>query len=207
MKRLLYIATLLYSVCLQAQQPCLPASNYGNTWNRGLFSVGLGVPSYNSQPNVATLSCNGITNGQLYVNIGNNTLNFYSNGNWYSTAGGGGGGITSITALSPLTGGTITTSGSIGIPVANAAQNGYLSSTDWSTFNAKQPAGSYITALTGDVTATGPGSVAATIGVNKVTYAKMQQASKVTLLGNPTSSTANIEEIVLGAGLSSPMTR
>lgn len=38
--------------------------------------------------------------------------------------------VTSIATSSPLTGGTITTSGTIGIQVANSTQNGYLSSTD-----------------------------------------------------------------------------
>lgn len=47
--------------------------------------------------------------------------------------------------------------------VADTTHNGYLSSTDWNTFNGKQAAGNYITALTGDITATGPGSVAATL--------------------------------------------
>lgn len=46
---------------------------------------------------------------------------------------------------------------------ASGSQTGFLLSTDWTTFNNKQPAGSYITALTGDVTASGPGSAAATI--------------------------------------------
>jgi hypothetical protein len=64
-----------------------------------------------------------------------------------------------------------------------------------------QGPGAYITALTGDVTATGPGSVAATIGANKVTYAKIQQASAHVLIGNPTGSTANVSEITLGSGL------
>lgn len=59
-------------------------------------------------------------------------------------------------------------SGIISIDYANAqqatsGQNGLLSSTDWSTFNGKQGAGSYLTALTGNVTASGPGSAAATI--------------------------------------------
>jgi len=40
------------------------------------------------------------------------------------------------------------------------------------------------------------------IGTNQVTYAKLQQASTVTLLGNPTGGTANVEEITLGTGLS-----
>lgn len=53
--------------------------------------------------------------------------------------------------------------------VADSTHNGYLSSTDWSTFNSKQASGNYITALTGDVTATGPGSVAASISSATVT--------------------------------------
>lgn len=63
------------------------------------------------------------------------------------------------------------------------------------------PAGAYITALTGDVAATGPGSVAATIGANKVTSAKFRQSSADTLVGNPTGSTANVTDIGLTAPL------
>ena len=55
----------------------------------------------------------------------------------YST-GGGSGTVESITAVAPLTGGTITTTGSIGINQASGTANGYLSSTDWNTFNSKQ---------------------------------------------------------------------
>lgn len=62
--------------------------------------------------------------------------------------------------------------------VADSTHNGYLSSTDWSTFNGKQASGNYITALTTDVTATGPGSVAATIAVGAVTDTKGSLANK-----------------------------
>lgn len=65
-----------------------------------------------------------------------------------------------------ITGGTGAVIGSgttIQVAQASATTSGFLSSTDWSTFNGKQPAGNYITALTGEVTASGPGSVAATI--------------------------------------------
>ena len=55
-------------------------------------------------------------------------------------------------------------------------------------------------AMSGDTTIANTGGV--TIGNNKVSYAKMQQASTVTLLGNPTGGTANISEITLGSGLS-----
>lgn len=46
---------------------------------------------------------------------------------------------------------------------ADATHPGGLLAADWNTFNNKQPAGSYITALTGDLSAAGPGSSAATL--------------------------------------------
>jgi len=46
---------------------------------------------------------------------------------------------------------------------ATALVPGLLSETDWAIFNGKQSAGNYITALTGDVTASGPGSASATV--------------------------------------------
>lgn len=67
--------------------------------------------------------------------------------------------------------------------VADSTHNGYLSSTDWSTFNGKQASGNYITALTGGVTASGPGSAAATV----VTNANL--TGDVTSVGNATTLT------------------
>ena len=49
----------------------------------------------------------------------------------------GGIGVESITFSAPLTGGTITLSGTVGIPKSDATTDGYLSSTDWSIFNNK----------------------------------------------------------------------
>jgi predicted heme/steroid binding protein len=46
--------------------------------------------------------------------------------------------ITSISTIAPLTGGTITSTGTIGITQSGSVMDGYLSSTDWNTFNAKQ---------------------------------------------------------------------
>lgn len=61
------------------------------------------------------------------------------------------------------TGAVIGAGTSLSQHVADSTHNGYLSQTDWSTFNGKQAAGNYITALTGDVTAAGPGSSAASL--------------------------------------------
>lgn len=69
-----------------------------------------------------------------------------------------------ISTTSPLTGGgDLSANRTIAIPAADSATDGYLTSVDWTTFFQKQPAGAYITALTGDVTATGPGSVSASV--------------------------------------------
>lgn len=63
----------------------------------------------------------------------------------------------------------------LNIPMASSAGTtaGLISKTDYDNFNTKQAAGNYLTALTGDVTATGPGSVASTIAANAVTSAKI----------------------------------
>ena len=56
----------------------------------------------------------------------------------YTLAGLGGISLTGLSASSPLL--YDNTTGTFSIQVANASQNGYLSSTDWSTFNSKQAA-------------------------------------------------------------------
>jgi hypothetical protein len=104
--------------------------------------------------------------------------------------------VTSVATTGPITGGTITGTGTIGITQATATIDGYLSSTDWVTFNSKQNAitltttgtsgastligstlnipvyqaqGNYITALTGEATASGPGSASITLSNSAVT--------------------------------------
>lgn len=94
-----------------------------------------------------------------------------------------------VTAASSVTTGNLTDTGTDGITVtggtsavigtgtaisqhvADATHNGYLASADFVTFAAKQPAGAYITALTGAVTASGPGSATATLTDTSVTAA------------------------------------
>jgi hypothetical protein len=55
--------------------------------------------------------------------------------------------LNTLTISSPLTGTSYNGSGavSIGIPAATTSASGYLTSTDWNTFNGKQAAGSYLT--------------------------------------------------------------
>jgi hypothetical protein len=67
----------------------------------------------------------------------------------------------------------------ISISQANTTTNGYLSSTDWNTFNNKQAAGNYITALTGEATASGPGSASVTL-TNSAVIGKVLTGLNVT---------------------------
>lgn len=112
----------------------------------------------------------------------------------------------STSSILTITGGVgAVIGGGVSIQVAQATsiQSGYLSFADWNTFNAKQPAGSYITALTGDVTASGPGSSSATIANNAVTFAKIQNLSGPSILmGRYSAGPGNVEEITLGSGIS-----
>jgi len=100
-------------------------------------------------------------------------------------------GSTNLTTL-----GTITT----GTWQATAIADTYIASA--ATWNAKQAAGNYITALTGDVTASGPGSVAATIANDSVTYAKMQNVTSAgRLLGRGAGGAGDVQELAIGTGL------
>ncbi len=69
-------------------------------------------------------------------------------------------------------------------------------------YDVTSAAGGGITALTGDVTATGPGSVVATIANDAVTYAKIQNVTTNRLLGRATAGAGDTEEITLGTNLS-----
>jgi trimeric autotransporter adhesin len=52
--------------------------------------------------------------------------------------------VTSVTGTAPVVSSGGTTP-AISMAAANGSTNGYLTSTDWTTFNSKQPAGSYLT--------------------------------------------------------------
>lgn len=72
-----------------------------------------------------------------------------------------------------------------------------VNASDQLTFNGTvlANAGNYLTALTGDVTATGPGSVIATLVDHAVTNSKLRQAGALSLIGNATNALADVTDI------------
>lgn len=93
--------------------------------------------------------------------------------------------------------GCLLSNASLAQHVADTTHNGYLSSTDWNTFNGKQASGSYITALTGDVTASGPGSAAATAAATQNNITSIPNLATV---GTVTSGTWSATTIALNKG-------
>jgi hypothetical protein len=63
------------------------------------------------------------------------------------SATGSGGTVTSVTGTAPIASSGGATP-AISISQSSTSTNGYLSSTDWNTFNGKQAAGTYVTAIT-----------------------------------------------------------
>ena len=129
-----------------------------NLWKSATIGTLLGYTPANS---ATTLTINGTT------------YDLSANRTWSV------GTVTSVSALtigtrgtdisSTVANGTTTPVISLNIPTASATNRGALSSADWNTFNNKQAAGNYITALTGEATATGPGSASVTLSTSAVT--------------------------------------
>ena len=97
----------------------------------------------------------------------------HSAGGIQVSATGSGGTVTNVTGSAPISVTNNNSTPAITISQASTTTDGYLSSVDWNTFNNKQTAGNYLTALTGDVVATGPGSASATIQANAITTSKI----------------------------------
>ena len=97
--------------------------------------------------------------------------------------------VTSITVSAPLTGGTITTTGTIGCPTASGSVSGCLSSTDWTTFNGKG---------SGTLTGTGSpvsGNLAFWSGSTSLTNGNL--SGDVTTSGTSTTTVAKIQGAVV----------
>ena len=135
-----------------------------------LTSTGAGSPTWttlNKTTGTSILYGNG-SGGFSNVTIGSGVS--FTGGTLSAT--GTGGTITSVTATTPLASSGGTTP-NLTIQQSSASQAGYLSAADWSTFNGKQPAGTYVNSVNGTSPVVSSGGVnpaismaAATASVN-----------------------------------------
>ena len=119
-----------------------------------------------------------------------------------------GGTVTSVTATAPVasSGGTTPV---ISMPAATTSVSGYLTSTDWNTFNSKQPAGTYVTSVSGTagrVTSTGgttpvidlasgvatPGTTGSATLIPVVTIDTYGRVTGITTAANPQGTVTSV---------------
>ena len=125
----------------------------------------------------------------LTASTGISVSGTYPNFTITNTSPSSGGTVTSVAALTLGTVGTDLSSTvanstttpviTLNVPTASAANRGALSAADWTTFDNKQIAGNYITSLTGEATASGPGAAAITL-TNSAVIAKVLTGLNVT---------------------------
>jgi hypothetical protein len=114
------------------------------------------------------------------------------------------GGVSSVSVSGlPLSVTNGTTNATIAIAQATSTAAGYLSSADWTTFNNKQPAGNYLTRITGDLTTSNAtpsnGNVTGTLsntGVTPGTYTKVAVDAKGRITSGTTLSLVDVPDLV-----------
>lgn len=135
------------------------------------------------------------TNGSISTWVATSTLGFISGSGFTNVATGTSGTIFNVS--------TTTSTITINLPFASASNTGQLQAADWTTFNNKQIAGNYLTALTGDGIASGPGSAAftlATVNGNVGSFGSSTAIPNFTVNGKGLITGAGTNVVIAPAG-------
>ena len=116
-----------------------------------------------------------------------------------------GGVVTAVSGTAPIASSGGTTP-AISIPKATASVDGYLSATDWNTFNNKQPAGTYVTSVGATSPVTSSGGTTPTIAIPQATGSVSGYLSNTdwTTFNNKANSGAN-SDITSMSGITGPI--
>jgi hypothetical protein len=108
-----------------------------------------------------------------------------------------------VTSVGAAIGTPITSTGgttpSIGMTQATSSTNGYLTSTDWNTFNGKQPAGTYVTSVGASGVVNSSGGTTPTISVNAASANTANYLVQRDASGNFTAGTITATQVALGS--------
>jgi hypothetical protein len=189
------MAQIPLSSIIGSQMPALTIK--GNDTGSTAVTADLTVAQVNAILPVFTSGLNGVTPAS-----GGGTTNFLrADGTWAAPAGGDGT-VTSV-SVTPANGvsgsvATATTTPAITITLgaitpSSVASTGAVTGTNLSGTNT----GDQTITLTGDVTGTGTGSFAATIGANRVTLPMMATMATASFLGRNTGGTGNVEVLAM----------
>ena len=183
------------------------ANNYAAIFDQGNVGIGTTSPAAtlevkgtfrltNASSNWITFQPNGTTTNTTYTWPGaapsssNYVLSSDTNGNlsWVSA---GAGTITSVSGTAPVAASTTLGAVTVSMAQATSTASGYLTSTDWNTFNGKLSSNQTIS-LSGDASGSGTTSIAVTLaasGVTLGTYKSVTVNAKglVTAGSNPTT--------------------
>ncbi|MEN9834310.1 MAG: hypothetical protein RL011_503, partial [Pseudomonadota bacterium] len=180
-------------------------------------TLGLGVFDNTSEASmIATLNSSGTASpdrGKTWYNSTSNQIKFWD-GSQARSLGVSGSGLSSLNGQSGSsqafgvnnsgTAPAINSSADVhtlSIPMASAGASvtaGLISNADYQAFSTKQTAGNYLSGLTGDVTATGPGSGTATLsdtGVTPGSYTKVTVDNKGRVRSADTLAATDIPQL------------
>ncbi len=176
-------------------------------WQR--ISNSSAVSSVAGKLGAVTLATSDLTDVSLTSNAAGKVLT-WSGTQWIPSTPSSGS-VTGITATSPLTGGTITSAGSIGISQATTTGDGYLSSSDWNTFYNKESSLTFNTPLSRSGNAislsTVPvsnGGTGATTVLGAKTNLSLQNVDNTSDINKPVS-TAQQAALDLKSNIASPI--
>ena len=157
------------------KQSTITLTTTGSSGSSTLIGGTLNVPTY-------TLSGLGGVPSSRTITINGTTQSLGTDRTWNV------GTVTQVTGIAPIYS-TEGTTPVITISPASSISDGYLSSSDWNAFNNKQSAGNYITSLTGEATASGPGAASVTL-TNSAVIGKVLTGLNIT--GGSVSATDSI---------------
>ena len=136
-----------------------------------------------------------------------------------NTSPSSGGTVTSVSGTAPISVANGTTTPAISISQATTSTDGYLSSTDWNTFNNKQPAGTYVTSVsgtTGRITSSGgttpaidlasgiatPGTTGSSSLIPVITVDTYGRVTSITTASNPQGTVTSVSGTGTVSGIS-----